>query len=210
MKSRLWLISALLVLPLSAHAQQNLVTNGDFETGSSPLFWGTPGWYNRGKALNQGVPARSDKVIITGTFSAGITDRYDAATSSFISLAHSQITTHIIQPGDVYTLSFDWRPFDEYWQRGRDTVRFIVYATEDDTLGGKVVWSAVVTSGFFRQPMGTVKSVIEELPSVSEAAHGKKLMLTFHGLDTVDGVNGNTHYARVDNIALVLSSPVRR
>lgn len=211
MKPRSLLFTALIAILTSvADAQQNLVTNGDFETGSSTFFWGTPGWYNRGKAFNQGVAARSDKNSIAGGYSAGVTDRYDAAKSEFTSLAHSQITTHLIQPDDCYILSFDWRPLDEYWQRNRDTVRFIVYATADDTLGGAVVWSAVVTSDFFRQPLGTVKTVVEELPCVNTAAHGKKLMIAFHGLDTVDGVNGNPHFAKVDNIVLSLNPPQKK
>lgn len=211
MKALLCTAALLVALPLGAATPQNLVTNGDFETGSNASFWGTPGWYNLGKGLNQGTAARSDKSALAGGFSAGVSDRYDAAKQEFTGLAHSQITTHIIQPGDSYTLSFDWRPLDDYWQRNRDTVRFVVYATEDDTLRGKVVWSAVVTSDFFRQPLGTVKTVVEELPKVSPAAEGKKLLLTFHGLDTVDGVTGSPHFAKVDNIFLTLNpAPTRK
>lgn len=205
MKAPLCAAIVLASLRLGADTPQNLVTNGDFESGANVSFWGTPGWYNLGKGLNQGTGARSEKNVIAGAYSAGVSDRYDAAKKEFTGLAHSQITTHIIQPGDTYTLSFDWRPVDDYWQRNRDTVRFIVYATDDDTLRGQVVWSAVVTSDFFRQPLGTVKTVVDELPVVGAAAHGKKLLLTFHGIDTVDGVSGSPHFAKVDNIFLTLT-----
>lgn len=205
MKAPLCISLALASLRLAAATPQNLVTNGDFESGSNTSFWGTPGWYNQGKGLNQGTGARSEKNALAGAFSAGVSDRYDAENREFIGLAHSQITSHIIQPGDTYTLSFDWRPIDDYWQRNRDTVRFIVYATADDTLRGQVVWSAEVTSDFFRQPLGTVKTVVQELPMVASAAHGKKLLLTFHGIDTVDGIRGSPHFARVDNVFLTLS-----
>lgn len=211
MKKSLFCLCLLTALPLWAGQSANLVTNGDFETGTSNFFWGTPGWYNLGKGLRQDLNARTDKSVITsGSFSAGVNDRYDAANKKYSALAHSQITKHIIQPGDVFTLSYDWHPVDQYWQTNRDTVRFVLFATNDDTLGGKVVWSVELMSDFFRQPVGTVKSVVQELPPLPEAAAGRKLMLVFHGIDTEDGVNGSTHFARVDNISITVELPSKK
>jgi hypothetical protein len=211
MKNVLLCICALTTLPLWAGQSANLVTNGDFETGTANFFWGTPGWYNLGKGLRQDLNARTDKRVITsGGFSAGVNDRYDAANKAYNALAHCQITKHIIQPGDLFTLSYDWHPVDEYWQTNRDTVRFVLYATSDDTLGGKVVWSVELLSDFFRQPLNSVKSVVQELTPVPEVAVGRKLMLVFHGMDTEDGVNGSTHFARVDNISITVELPATK
>lgn len=208
MKKSILCLCALSALPSWAAQSANLVANGDFETGTANFFWGTPGWYNMGKGKRQDVNARSDKApIIAGRYSVGVNDRYDAANKELGSVAHSQITKHIIQPGDVFTLSYDWQPLDQFWQTGRDTVRFTVFATSDDTLGGKIVWSVDLDSDFYRQPLGTVKSVVQELPRVPEAAVGRKLMFMFHGMDTVDGVNGNTHFARVDNVSITVELP---
>jgi hypothetical protein len=208
MKNVLFCICALSTLPVWAGQSVNLVANGDFETGTSSFFWATPGWYNLGKGLRQDLNARTDKNVITsGAFSAGVSDRYDAVNKISSALVHSQLTKHIIQPGDVFTLSYDWHPLDKYWQTSRDTVRFVLFATSDDTMGGKVVWSVELISDFFRQPFGTIKSVVQELPPVPEAAVGRRLMLSFHGMDTEDGVNGSTHWARVDNISITVVLP---
>jgi hypothetical protein len=208
MKKLLICLCTLSALPVWAAQSANLVSNGDFETGTANFFWGTPGWYNMGKGKKQDVNGRSDKsTIIAGNYSAGVNDRYDAASKERSSVVHSQVTRHIIQPGDVFTLSYDWQPLDQFWQTARDTIRFTLFATSDDTLGGKVVWSVDLDSDFFRQSPGTVKAVVHELSPVPDAAVGRKLMLAFHGLDTVDGVNGNTHYARVDNVSITVELP---
>lgn len=208
MKNVLSCICALTALPLWAGQSANLITNGDFETGTSNFFWACPGWYNVGKGMRQDLNARSDKNVITsGAYSAGVNDRYDGAKKEYSALVHGQLTKHIIQPGDVFTVSYNWHPVDQYWQTGRDTVRFVLYATVDDTVGGKIVWSVDLISDFFRQPLGTVKSVVQELAPVPDSAVGRKLMLAFHGIDTVDGVNGSTHYAKVDDIAITVELP---
>jgi hypothetical protein len=208
MKNVFLCICALSTIPVWATQSANLVNNGDFETGTANFFWGTPGWYNMGKGKKQDLNARSERPpIIAGRYSVGVNDRYDAGSKEHSALAHSQITKHIIQPGDVFTLSYDWFPLDQFWQNARDTVRFTLFATSDDTLGGKVVWSVELDSDFYRQALGTVKSVVQELPVVPEIAVGRKLMFMFHGIDTVDGVNGNTHFAKVDNVSITVELP---
>lgn len=185
---------------LSGAEPQNLIQNGDFQSGAGVAFHSTPPWYNRGTGLNQAVNARVD--LGGGAYAATINDRYDAAAGKFGPTAHTQRTNHVIQAGDVFTLCYDWRPLDEYWQKRRDTVRFVLYATADDTIGGREVWSVSLTSDFFLGDIKVFKSVTQETAVVGAAAVGKKLMVTFHGLDTEDGVGGKPHYARVDNIVL--------
>lgn len=205
MKTLLLTTCALAALPYVSGQSENLVINGDFEAGKGTTFYSTPPWYNRGKGFNQGANARSHTdTVIAGSYSATINDRYDSAGSVFGPLAHSQNTGYIIKEGDVFSLSYDWRPVNEYWQINRDTVRFVLYATADDKPGGPVVWSSVHTSDFFKNSVRIAKSVMQTSSVVGSAAVGRKLIINFYGLDTVDGVNGNPHYARVDNIAVTV------
>jgi hypothetical protein len=201
---------ALYALPLSTAQAQNLVLNGDFQTGKSEAFHSTPGWYNRGTGLNQGTNARTELGSPgLGAFAATINDRYDAAQGKFGPLAHFQKTGHTIQAGDAFKLSYQWRPFDDFWQKSRDTVRFVLYATQDDRGGSPVVWSATFDSDFFTGSIISMKDVTQTTEVVSLAAVGKKLLICFFGLDTVDGVNGSSHFARVDNIVITLQSATK-
>lgn len=196
-------LAALSSLPLHA---QNLVVNGDFENGQGTAFYATPPWYNGGAGLNQGTGARSDKgPVITGSFSAIVSDRYNAVEGKFGSLAHTQKTTHTIKAGDSFTLSYDWRPADKNWQTNRDTVRFVLYATFDNRMGGPVVWTFEHTSEFYRGNIEMGKDVFAISSVVTKEAVGKNLFILFHGMDTVDGVEGSIHWARVDNIVVEIS-----
>jgi hypothetical protein len=203
MKLYIFAACALITSPLFAAESQNLIRNGDFEAGKDTRFYATPPWYNRGAGLNQGANARSDRNVITrGQYSAVVNDRYDSTKPAFGGLAHSQNTDYIIQEGDVFFLSYDLHPVDSYWQAKRDSVRFVLYATSDNKLGGPMVWSSVLTSDFFSGSISIPKAVVQQTESINPAAVGRKLFLVFHGLDTVDGTAGSTHYARVDNIAV--------
>lgn len=191
--------------PVSLFAQ-NLVVNGDFEDGKGTAFYATTGWYNRGAGLNQGTTARIDKgVVIAGSFSATVSDRYNSVEGKFGPVVHAQKTTHTIKAGNTFTLTYDWRPVDSFWQTGRDTVRFVLYATFDNRMGGPVVWSSELTSDFYRGDITLGKNVSAISSVVNPEAVGKALFVMFYGLDTVDGVEGSTHYARVDNIVVEVS-----
>ncbi|MCU0793432.1 MAG: hypothetical protein MUE42_11430 [Opitutaceae bacterium] len=195
------LVYGLSALSASAAEPQNLIVNGDFQTGKTPAFHSTPPWYNRGTGLNQGSSARKDAAG-PGVFVAIVNDRYDAAAAKFGPVAHTQKTAYVIQAGDRFNLAYEWSPADIYWQKGRDTLRFVLYATADDKIGSPVVWSSVHTADFFTGNIEMMKYATFQTEPVNEAAVGKKLILCFHGMDTVDGTTGNTHFARVDNIVV--------
>jgi hypothetical protein len=203
MKSHILKTCLLLALSPVALQAENLVVNGDFETGNGTAFWQAPGWYNCGTGLNQGTGARTDEggVIITGIYSAVVNDRYVTDEAKFGSLAHAQTTKYIIQDGDSFSLSYEWRPADQWWQRSQDTIRFVLFATANDKLGGAKVWSSELTSDFFKDKPSGVMAVSATSSVVDPEAVGRVLFVMFYGVDTVNGGKDNTpHWAVVDNI----------
>jgi hypothetical protein len=206
MQTRYLISLALSSLSSASLFAQNLVVNGDFEDGTGTAFYATTGWYNCGVGLKQGTTARTDKgAVITGFFSATINDRYNSVEGKFGPVVHSQKTKYVIKAGDSFTLTYDWRPADSYWQTGRDTVRFVLYATSDDRMAGPVVWSSEHTSDLYRGSIDLGKNVFAISSVVKTEAVGKALFINFYGVDTVDGVEGSHHYARVDNIVVEVS-----
>jgi hypothetical protein len=124
---------------ISAHAE-NLVKDGGFEPGDELAFYKTQPWHNRVKGLNQGHNARSvADTLISGTYSATVVDRKGAGQNEFGPLAYAPQTKHAIRAGESFLISYDWCPRDEYWQRHADTVRFVLYATVEDPMGGPLV-----------------------------------------------------------------------
>ncbi len=201
MKSNILKFYGLCALSSVALHAENLVVNGDFESGEGNAFYATPPWYNRGTGFNQGTNARSDQgAVIAGSFSATVNDRYDSETGKFGPVVHVQKTKHMIEAGDSFTLSYEWRPADTYWQRSADTVRFVLYATANDNAGGEVVWSAELTSEFFTRKLESTLPVSETTEVVNAEAVGHSLFVMFYGLDTKDNGSGVAHWARVDNI----------
>lgn len=195
---------ATFLISIPAQGGENLVKNGDFEDGEGPEFFNTPGWYNRGGGSNQGAPARSDSrtsSVITGSYSASVNDRYITADEKFGPTAHSQKTDYTIQEGDAFSLTYEWRPADEFWQRTNDTIRFVLYATSNDKVAGPVVWSSELTADFFKGKPENVVQVSQNTEPVTPEAVGHNLFVMFYGIDTVNGgLDGTPHWARVDNI----------
>jgi len=180
---------------------ENLIINGDFETGEGNAFYQTPGWYNAGTGSNQGTNARSDEgAVVSGSYSATVIDRYNTSEGKPGPLMYVQKTNYIIEQGDSFALSYEWKPADQYWQRSTDTVRFVLFATGNDNVGGPVVWSSELTSDFTKGGWETVKLVSDTTDVVNSEAVGRTLFVKFYGIDTVDSENGNPHWARVDNI----------
>jgi hypothetical protein len=183
---------------------QNLVTNGDFEAGSNLTFDGTPNWFNRGTA-GQAGSARGDNLNLLGSdFNAVISDRYNFGTSTFGPVAHSQRVTagsYKIQGGDFFSLSYDWRDASG-WEQAHDQVRFVLFATVNDTLAGTVVWSETLDSGT-SSAAATWESVSQTTGTVTLAAVGKDLFIQFYGVDlNSEGISTTTGFARVDNISV--------
>jgi hypothetical protein len=197
---------ALAATPLCSAAADNLVANGDFENGKDNAFHSTSNWYNIGEGLRQDYNARTNMgVLMSGFFAATVNDRYDSAAKKFGPVAHSQKTGYAVKEGDIFTLNYAWRPYDYNWQPERDTIRFVLYATSDDKVRGPVLWSSTLTSDFFKGSINVAKVVSQKTTPVTAAAAGKKLFVVFHGIDTVDGVKGETNFARVDNIVVTSS-----
>lgn len=188
-------------LPLASLSAQNIVTNGDFETGTGTAFNVTPPWYNRGVGLNQTSAARSNNNNLgASTFNAVINDRYDTVTPAFGTVAHSQNTGYTIQSGDYFAVSYDWRDAAD-WQQARDFVRVVLFATTNNALGGPIAWSVTLDS-----PLSTLvttwESVSTQTTVVNEAAVGRPLFINFFGVDN-GGLSATTGFARVDNVTVM-------
>lgn len=179
-------------------ASAAVVINGDFETGSNLTFEGTPNWYNRGLG-GQEADARSGSLNLAGSsFNAVISDAYDTANNTFGGLAHSQKTNYQILEGDYFQLTYQWR--DAFnWQENRDVVRFVLFATDNDTLAGNVAWTTTLDAPFSTQAT-TWESVSHASDVVNSNAVGQILFVNFYGVDTVGP--SDTGFARVDNIVV--------
>jgi hypothetical protein len=201
-KTILCILNLLFCVSLQAESE-NLVVNGDFESGKEDAFWSCQPWYNIGKGNNQGAGARTKNGLpISGSYSAPVNDGYDPTEDKYSGLAHSQKTTHTIKEGDSYTLAYDWYPGNDYWQRTTDTIRFVLFATSNDAVGGPRVWSSELTSEFFDGAIHHVKGVVQTTTVVNAEAVGKKLFIVFYGVDKNFTKEGNRHWAMVDNIVL--------
>lgn len=210
------LFSLLFVAGSSALAQRaNLVSNGDFEAGPSGAetynFESTPGWYNWGQGLNQRTNARSNVSASRGSrYSAVISDRYNIdlgselfARDQFGSVVHSQRTGHVIRTGDSFQLSYDWTT-GYRWDGLRGQVRFVLFATDNDALGGSVVWSEVFDSGRHGGREGDWRDVTLSGQPVPAAAAGRTLFVAFYGFLDAAALRNHPGYARVDNIVVTV------
>jgi hypothetical protein len=200
-------ISGLSVATLNA---QELLDNGGFEdgtgSGTTRNFDVTSNWYNRGTS-DQTQTARREETGTGSLFVGQINDRYDVttATSDFDSAAlgtitHSQKTSYIIEAGDAFDFSYEWQ--DNFnWNDGFDEVRLVVFATDDDTLGGSILWSSIADSGYSTAG-ATYETVTGTTSVVAAAAIGQSLFVNFYGVQTSSGLSANTGFARIDNLSV--------
>jgi hypothetical protein len=195
----------------SLSAETNLVTNGDFETGTGKTFEETSGWYNRGRGANQKANARSTGFAHGGSCSALVSDRYDNAKSAFLGAAHCQKTSYAIKAGDSFVVSYFWRPVDSGWQLGRDNIEFALFATDNNTVGGTVVWSALLRSeNFSGLDLADWKNVSDQSTVATAAAVGKTLFVCFYGVDRGKILSKDTGYALVDDIEVTAMTAASR
>jgi hypothetical protein len=200
-------ISGLSVATLNA---QELLDNGGFEdgtgSGTTRSFDVTSNWYNRGTS-DQNQNARREETGTGSLFVGQINDRYDVvnATSDFDSAAlgtitHSQKTSYIIEAGDAFDFSYEWQ--DNFnWNDGFDEVRLVVFATDDDTLGGSILWSSIADSGYSTSD-ATYETVTGSTSVVAAAAAGKALFVNIYGFQNNGEMSGSAGFARIDNLSV--------
>lgn len=175
----------------------NLLRNADFEAGPAEAeivaFHSTPGWYNpvnAGSKKALAVNARAREGDAEGsTYSATVNDR-EKEISYFV-----QKTEHSIAEGEIFELSLDWKAG---WQwQAQDVLRVVVFAKENNNLGGETVWEETVDFEFAPTSWEKVTHVFPPAPLQATA---KTLFFSFYGVDPQQaGVAG---FARVDNIVL--------
>jgi hypothetical protein len=200
---------------ISLHAQISLtINNAGFESGTgvntTRNFNATDNWFNRGTDGTAEIARRLEDttgLLASGDYVGQITDRYNVltATSDFDSAAfgdsvHSNKTSYTISSGDYFEIGYVW--MDQYrWNDQLDEVRFVLFATDTDTLGGNVAWSSVMDSGI-RQTDGEYESVSDTSTIVSSEAVGQTLFLNIFGFQNDGAMSGNTGYARIDDITV--------
>ena len=200
---------------VSLNAQVPLtINNAGFESGTGSNttrnFNATDNWFNRGTDGTAEIARRlydTTGTLASGDYVGQITDRYNVldASSDFDSAAfgdavHSNKTSYTISSGDYFNIGYVWH--DEFrWNNALDEVRFVLFATDTDTLGGNVVWSSVMDSGI-RQVEDEFESVSDTSSIVSSEAVGQLLFLNIFGFQNDGAMSGNTGYARIDNITV--------
>jgi hypothetical protein len=201
-------ISGLSVATLNA---QELLDNGGFEdgtgSGTTRSFDVTSNWYNRGTS-DQNQVARRESTDTGSSFVGQINDRYDVitATSDFDSAAlgtitHSQKTSYIIEAGDAFDFSYEWTSLAS-WNSGLDEVRLVVFATDDNTLGGAILWSSIADSGTATVGNLTYEGEAGTTGIVAAAATGKALFVNIYGFQNNDAMSGSAGFARIDNLSV--------
>lgn len=210
--SLLLLASALSSLALTPSFAQNLVTNGDFESGGGSgterSFDVTSNWFNRGTGDQETQVARRELASpLTGSFIGQINDRYnvvdatgDFDSSAFGAVTHSQKTSYTIQSGDSFSFSYDWQ--DRFnWNDGLDEVRLVLFSTDTNTLAGNVVWSSIHDSG-----TSTVNNAFQEASgtssTVAASAVGQDLFLNVFGFQNNGNLSANSGFAGIDNLSV--------
>jgi hypothetical protein len=196
---------------------EDLVANGGFESGSGSgttrSFDVTDTWYNRGTGSDQTNNARRTNTDTGSAYVGQIVDRYNGTTAAsdfdsaaFGTITHSQKTTYTITAGDQFSLSYVWQ--DAFnWNDGLDQVRVVLFATSDNTLGGTVLWSSVMDSGFSTQNL-TYEAVNALSSVVNGAAVGQSLFINVFGFQNSGGLSANTGFARIDDIQVDVYSRV--
>jgi hypothetical protein len=204
----LLIASASLFLASLTLASANIIRNGDFELGTGEgdrlNFNQTSHWFNRATEGTmeqaQGRVARrltSDRRGVEN-FSAVINDRRGAV------IQHLQRTEYTVRAGDTFSLSYEWRTGED-WDRNRDRLRFVLFATDTDTLRGTILWEVTLEAPIPPRPF--TWEMVEQSTrgnAVPASADGRILFLAFYGYDpqgtpTPAGVTG---FGRVNNIVL--------
>lgn len=215
MKFKYFLFLALFISLLSGislSGAENLLRNGDFSEGSGSgetrSFGQTAGWYNWGSG-DQNAVARRVSAELGSEFVAQVNDRYDVVNAqsdfqrdAFGPTTHVQRTEYMIQPGDMFRIQFDW--VDSHgWNRAWDEIRFVLFATDTNTLAGEVVWTSIHDSGILFQS-GVPQAFEAYSDSATGDTVGRELFVAFFGFQNNHQLSSNTGFARVGNLKVTL------
>lgn len=195
-------------LALASLNAQNLVSNGGFETvtGSTPYtFAELADWSNLGTGAATTGAAQVATPSMTGVNLGLVDNTYNRDGSSFGFRAHVQDTGYVIASGDSFNVSYDWRPSSANGSWGpSDELRFILYATSDNTALGTQVWIEIFDSGT-QTTLNTEYSVSDTSEIVTSGAVGQNLFVNFYGLrktGSVPTTGGTAGYAGIDEISV--------
>ncbi|MGJ8725942.1 MAG: alkaline phosphatase D family protein [Roseibacillus sp.] len=163
--------------------------NSDISTTDSRDFASTPDWFNldgsQGQDATRNTPSN---VLLDGTRNAVVSDSGVKK--------YALDTNYDLTEGEVLQLSYQWR--DASGWDSSDQIRVTIFTTSNNTPTGVRTDLATLMSG-----TPTVTATFEQFsglfPAIPASAAGKRLFIFFEG---VDGDNGSTGFARLDNFSL--------
>lgn len=165
--------------------------NGDFNQDVSAIgprsFEVTPVWWNLAGA--QTVEATRTNFPTDGT--------RHALLSSAGNRVHAQNTAHVLQPGDVFRVRYEWRDGFQ-WDDAQDRVEVRLFVTDTDLIGGSQTVVASMLSLLSSNNDAYQAESGVSLPA-DPALSGKPL---FAGIYVVDGNGDGNDFAQLDNFVL--------
>ena len=171
--------------------QTEIVSNGGFESGTGWPYSETDDWFNY--TGNQTLNARNASNPSSGAF-RGIVGLNSNGTDQ---PSPAQTTGHLIQLGDVYTLSFDYAGAGQ-WDEGVD--QFVATLYFDNRGSDEDLFSWVVTPSFNFGTGYELFSITSAALS-NGAAVGEELLLRF------DTLAQAAEFASIDNVSLLVGEP---
>ena len=190
---------------------QNLFLNPGFEdgtgSGATRDFNNTSNFFNRGNSNDQTQAARRESTDTGSSFVGQVNDRYNVITAisdfdsaAFGTVVHSQNTGHTISANEYFNLSYEWQ--DAFnWNDGLDEIRFVLFATDNNSLNGNIVWSSILDSGTSTLD-STYEDVLQSSSVVDGAAVGQTLFVNFFGFQNNGVLSASTGFARLDNVSI--------
>lgn len=204
-------------LALASAQAQNIVQNSGFESGTGNSFDTTDDWSNLGVGTQNRTPGQitargqfAGAFVISDTFSGLVDNQYNVATaasdfdtSAFGPTVHFQNTGYTIQSDDSFDFSFNWNA-DPDWDDGTvdSQVRFVLYATSDNSATGTVEWSSIYESGA-SVTQGVAQAAGGTSSIVTSGAAGQELLVSIFGFDN-DGTVPARGFATIDDIEVTV------
>lgn len=166
---------------------QNVVVNGDFETGTDTTFALTTPWYNTATGLDQNVAVRGNSQFNSGAYSGTLVD-----SGARIS---NQKTSHVIASGDTLVTRFAWRELSDWAATDKINVR--LFYTSDNTLAGT---QTIITTITDTKSAGATWKLFYSNPVVVPAgAVGKNLFVELKGENVAGTLPG---FCSIDDLVV--------
>ena len=167
--------------------------NGDFNADTSATdsrsFADTPDWYNVGTSPQTIEATRTNLPTADGTRNAVLTQNGTRISAND--------TGHILATGELFRATYEWYDGSS-WTDASDKIGVTLFTTSDDTITGARTAIQTLLSGI-STANGAYQNEIAEFAAIPAPANGKRLFVSFEG---VDGNSDGLGFARLDNFVL--------